>query len=80
MTIADYFNLLLLSLQVIRRGGLRWPLLYNLLGGKWEPIMMDARIGMGAGGALSGMSLLELHEPQLQSGGPHGHEVHPVKQ
>ncbi|KAG7674937.1 hypothetical protein KSW81_002446 [Nannochloris sp. 'desiccata'] len=55
--------------SVIRKGGLRWPLLYTLLGGEWEPIIMDAKIGMGAGGTLSSMSLLEQREPQIDGGG-----------
>lgn len=29
---------------------------------------MDAKIGMGAGGTLSSMSLLEQREPQLDGG------------
>jgi hypothetical protein len=53
------------STQVIRKGGLRWPLLYTLLGGEWEPIIIDAKIGMGAGGNSSSMSLLEQREPRL---------------
>ena len=56
-------------MQVIRKGGFRWPLLYNILGGDWEPIIMDAKIGMGAGGNLSSMSLLEQRVPELDGSG-----------
>ncbi|KAL4546982.1 hypothetical protein Ndes2526B_g07779 [Nannochloris sp. 'desiccata'] len=58
-----------ITITVIRKGGLRWPLLYTLLGGEWEPIIMDAKIGMGAGGTLSSMSLLEQRKPQIDGGG-----------
>jgi hypothetical protein len=36
---------------------------------------MDAKIGMGAGGNLSSMSLLEQREPQLDGEGAHGNNV-----
>lgn len=56
-------------MQVIRKGGFRWPLLYNIVGGDWEPLIMDAKIGMGAGGNLSSMSLLEQRVPELDGSG-----------
>lgn len=64
---------------MVRRGGFRWPLLYNVIDGEWEVIMMDARIGMKAGGVLSGMSLLEKEVPQLNNngGGTEAHAGHP---
>ncbi len=54
---------------MLRKGGLRWPLLFTLTGGEWEPVMMDAKIGMGAGGTLTSMSLLEVEVPALDGGG-----------
>lgn len=56
-------------LQVLRKGGFRWPLLFTLTGGEWEPVMMDAKIGMGAGGALASISLLEAEVPAIDGGG-----------
>lgn len=60
----------------MRKGGLRWPLLFTLAGGEWEPVVMDAKIGMGAGGALAAISLLEVEEPAMDGGGAGGHGVH----
>lgn len=33
------------GLQVVRKGGLRSTLLYNLTGGDWEVLVMNAMIG-----------------------------------
>ena len=50
--------------QLVRRGGLRSTLLYNLVGGgEWEVLVMNALIGMGPGGVPVSMSLLEQQEP-----------------
>jgi hypothetical protein len=70
--IASKLPLCCLSLQIIRKGGFRWPLLYTLTGGEWEPMIMDAKIGMGAGGNLTSMSLLEQREPNLDGSGSDG--------
>ena len=67
--------------QVVRKGGLRSTLLYNLLGaGEWEVLMMDAVIGSGAGGLPLAMSLLEMEERLPQAGGhcqPHAPQPQP---
>lgn len=50
--------------KLIRKGGLRWPMLYNMLGGEWDVIAMDAFVGMGqAGSVLTSLSLLESEPP-----------------
>ena len=55
------------TVRVVRKGGLRLALAYNLLGGEWEPLMMDALVGMGPGGSLVSMSLLEAEAPAPQA-------------
>jgi hypothetical protein len=50
-------------LQVVRQGGLRSTLLYNVLGGgEWEVLVMNVLIGMGAGGVPISISLLQPAE------------------
>ena len=62
-------DLPLSGLQLVRKGGLRSTLLYNLLGaGEWEVLIMQAVIGMGPGGIPQSMSLLQLEEPEALSG------------
>jgi hypothetical protein len=52
--------------KLIRKGGLRWPMLYNILGGQWDLIAIDAFVGMGqAGSVLTSLSLLEAAPPSL---------------
>jgi len=48
-----------ITVRAVRKGGFRWTLLYNLIGGEWDVVMMDALIGMGPGGRLVSMSLLD---------------------
>jgi len=50
--------------RVIRQGGLRWTLAYNILGGDWDTVLMDALVGMGPGGGLVSLSLLEPTAPE----------------
>ncbi|GAB4814328.1 hypothetical protein N2152v2_001374 [Parachlorella kessleri] len=57
------------NIVMVRKGGLRSTLLYNLLGaGEWEVLIMQAVIGMGPGGIPQSMSLLQLEEPEALSG------------
>lgn len=50
-------------MQVVRQGGLRSTLLYNVLGGgEWQVLVMSALVGMGAGGVPISMSLLQPPE------------------
>ncbi|PSC69846.1 Mitochondrial import inner membrane translocase subunit Tim21 [Micractinium conductrix] len=52
------------TVRIVRRGGLRSTLLYNLVGGaEWEVLVMQAVIGMGPGGIPRSMSLLEQQVP-----------------
>ncbi|KAL4428489.1 hypothetical protein ABPG75_002578 [Micractinium tetrahymenae] len=53
------------TVRVVRKGGLRSTLLYNLTGGDWEVLVMNAMIGMGPGGRPISMSLLEQEVPDM---------------
>jgi len=48
-----------ITVKAIRKGGLRWTLLYNILDGSWDIVMMDALVGMRGGGSLFSTSLLD---------------------
>lgn len=53
-----------LSTQVVRKGGLRSTLLHNTVGaGDWDVLVMQALVGMGAGGRPISLSLLPQPEP-----------------
>lgn len=47
-----------------RKGGLRWPLLYTALGGEWDVLIMDATVGMAAGGRPIFLNLLHVRPRQ----------------
>lgn len=62
-----FIVVLTFCMQAVRKGtGLRSTLLYNLSGGEWEAIIMDALIAMGPGGAPISLSLLEKKVPVLE--------------
>jgi hypothetical protein len=51
-----------LKLVLIRKGGLRWSLLYNILSGDWTVMVADVQVGMGPGGRPQYMSLIPRNE------------------
>lgn len=51
-----------LKLVLIRKGGLRWSLLYNILSGDWSVMIADIQVGMGPGGRPQYMSLIPRNE------------------
>lgn len=57
------------TVRVVRRGGLRSTLLYNVFGAaEWDAIVMQAVIGMGPGGIPQSMSLLQARVPDSAAG------------
>lgn len=67
--------------QAVRKGGLRSTLLHNLLGGgEWEPLVMNAMVGMGPG-APGGGADLKSRAPRMRApwealaGGPSSSRV-----
>ena len=48
-------------IKAIRKGGMRSTLLYNLFGGDWDIMCMDAYLGM-RGSSLLSVSLLDLYD------------------
>lgn len=54
-----------IRLRLVRKGGLRFTLLYNLLTPEWEVLMMDALVG-SEGGLPVAISLVALPRPRQQ--------------
>ncbi|KAI8102526.1 hypothetical protein M9435_006124 [Picochlorum sp. BPE23] len=57
-----------ITVKAIRKGGLRWTLMYNIVDGSWDVVMMDALVGMRGGGKLFSTSLLDPDATQHVSG------------
>lgn len=57
--------------QVVRQGGLRSTLLYNLVGGgHWDVLVMNALVGMGPGGTPISLSLMQQAPPNAAAASP----------
>lgn len=53
-----------ITVKAIRKGGLRWTLMYNIVDGSWDVVMMDALVGFRGGGKLVSTSLLDTDASQ----------------
>lgn len=55
-----------ITMRAIRKHGFRWTLLHNVTNGEWDIVMLDALVGMGGGGQLVSMSLLDRVQKEEQ--------------
>ncbi|KAI3428451.1 hypothetical protein D9Q98_007278 [Chlorella vulgaris] len=59
------------TVRVVRQGGLRSTLLYNLVGGgHWDVLVMNALVGMGPGGTPISLSLMQQAPPNAAAASP----------